>query len=114
VDLSLLWRHISRERVQPGIGTAFIGALDVPDSAYLNGRVVNFNKIPAFNYLDLATRISAGDHLEFTVTVQNLLNKQPPLVGGSIGTVQYNSGNTYPSTYDALGRRFAMSARLKF
>jgi len=26
----------------------------------------------------------------------------------------YNSGNTYPSSYDALGRRFAVGARLHF
>ena len=48
------------------------------------------------------------------MTVQNLLNKQPPIVGTGIGSTAFNSGNTYPSTYDALGRRYAVSARLRF
>ncbi len=48
------------------------------------------------------------------MTVQNFLNKKPPIVGTGIGTTSFNSGNTYPSTYDALGRRFAVGARVKF
>ena len=55
-----------------------------------------------------------NDNFTFTATVQNMLDKQPPIVGSTAGTTSYNSGNTYPSTYDALGRRFAVSARLKF
>jgi len=46
--------------------------------------------------------------------VTNLLDKQPPLVGSTVGSTSYNSGNTYPSTYDALGRRFSIGARLHF
>jgi outer membrane receptor protein involved in Fe transport len=46
--------------------------------------------------------------------VLNLFDKKPPVVGNTIGSTTFNSGNTYPSTYDALGRRFAVSARLKF
>ena len=44
----------------------------------------------------------------------NLFDKEPPIVGSTIGIDLFNSGNTYPSTYDALGRRFAVGARLKF
>ena len=102
VDLSLLWRHLSKEVYEDG------------GVASPNEPFGNFGRIPAVNYLDLATRVSAGDHLEFTVTVQNLLNRKPPLVGYDVGSTAYNSGNTYPSTYDALGRRFGVSARVKF
>jgi outer membrane receptor protein involved in Fe transport len=49
-----------------------------------------------------------------TVTVQNLFDKDPPTVGGTVGNTAFNGGNTYPSTYDALGRRFAVGARVKF
>ena len=41
-------------------------------------------------------------------------NRKPPAVGSTIGSTGFNSGNTYPSTFDALGRRYAVSARLKF
>ena len=106
VDLSVLWRHISRMRVEPGF-EGFAGT----NSA---GQDLNFNKIPAFNYMDLSARVGAGDHLEFTVTVQNALDKKPPIVGTGIGSTTFNSGNTYPSTYDSLGRRFLVGAQLKF
>lgn len=107
IDLSMLWRHIDKMKQEPddaanGNGPAFVG----------NG--VNFGKIPSYDIFDLATRINIGDHVTFTFTVENLFDKQPPIVGNTIGSTTYNSGNTYPSTYDALGRKFAMSAKLKF
>ncbi|WP_174278675.1 TonB-dependent receptor plug domain-containing protein [Sphingomonas bacterium] len=118
VDLSLLWRHINRERQEPDDttvnGVAFAGVLTDPLLTALVGKTVNFGRIPAFNYLDLSLRASVTPHFEFTVTVQNLLDKQPPITGSDIGYFVYNSGNTYPSTYDALGRRFAIGGRLKF
>ena len=95
-----LRRHASGPR------TANVGTLD--------GQTVDFGHIPAYNYFDLATRFSINDHLDITITVQNLFNKQPPIVGSTIGSTSFNSGNTYPSTYDALGRRYAVSARLRF
>jgi outer membrane receptor protein involved in Fe transport len=49
-----------------------------------------------------------------TATVQNLLDKDPPLTGNNAGSTSYNSGNTFPSTYDALGRRYAVTAKLRF
>ena len=51
---------------------------------------------------------------DLTMTVTNLFDTDPPIVGSTIGSTSFNSGNTYPSTYDALGRRFAIGGRLKF
>jgi outer membrane receptor protein involved in Fe transport len=117
IDVSLLWRHISKMHVEPG-PTVFGGptlpgrVTGIPGA--LDGTKQNFQRIPAYNWFDLATRIGVNDNFDFTLTVQNLLNKQPPVVGSTVGSTSFNSGNTYPSTYDALGRRFAVSARLKF
>ena len=110
VDLSLLWRHIDAMRAEPGV-TAFEGTIG---AGALAGRRVNFGRIPSYDYFDLSTRIGVSDNFDFTITVTNLFDKEPPIVGGTIGSTSFNSGNTYPSTYDALGRRFAMGARLKF
>lgn len=109
-DISLLWRHVGSMKVEEGV-TAFAGTIG---TGALAGEVVDFGKIKAYNFLDLATRIGVGDNLDFTVTVNNLLNKQPPIVGGTIGSTSFNSGNTFPSTYDAIGRRFQFGARMKF
>jgi len=116
IDVSLLWRHISHMRAEPGV-VAFAGTLPGRATAIvgaLDGTKVNFGKIPAYNWFDLSTRIGVSDNFDFTLTVQNLLNKKPPIVGSTIGSTSFNSGNTYPSTYDTLGRRFAVSGRLKF
>ena len=80
----------------------------------LAGQAVDFTRIPAYDYIDLATRIGVAENFDLTVTVANLFDKQPPLVGSTVGSTSFNSGNTYPSTYDALGRRFSVAARLHF
>lgn len=104
VDLSLLWRHISKVRYEDG--DAFKGTVD--------GKQTDFNFIPSYNYFDLSARFNVDEKLTFTLSVQNMFDVQPKLVGNTIGATAYNSGNVYPSTYDALGRRYAVSARLRF
>jgi len=89
-----------------GNGPAFAGTF--------NGDTVNFGRIKARDYFDFTTRIGVAENFDLTFTVQNLLDKDPPIVGSTVGSTSYNSGNTYPSTYDALGRRFAVGARLHF
>ena len=103
-DVSLLWRYIDGVKYEDG--DAFVGTLD--------GKEVDFNSIPAEHYFDLTGRFHASDELTFTLTVQNLLDNQPKVVGNSIGSTSYNSGNVYPSTYDALGRRYTVAAKLRF
>ncbi|MGZ8333035.1 MAG: TonB-dependent receptor domain-containing protein [Allosphingosinicella sp.] len=110
IDVSLLWRHISGVEAEPGI-VAFAGTIG---SGVLAGDEVNFGKIGAYDWFDLALRFGVSENFDLTMTVMNLFDKTPPVVGSTIGTTSFNSGNTYPSTYDALGRRFAVGGRLKF
>ena len=118
LDASVLWRHISGMAQEPldiiDNGAAFNGTLPTRDGFALGGKQVNMGEIPAYDYFDLTLRFSVNDNISLTAAVQNLFDKAPPLVGSSIGTTTFNSGNTFPSTYDALGRRFAVSARVKF
>ena len=127
VDLSLLWRWQDGVQFEPAQLQADLeAALDAgvdpvngcpdPTGTDPNGCMVNpeFRKISSKHYFDLTGRFSVSDNLTVTLTVQNLLDKKPPIVGNSIGSTTYNSGNTYPSSYDALGRRYAVSAKLKF
>lgn len=117
LDASVLWRHITSMRQEPddilANGPAFVGTIPAGAGA-VGGRSVNFGKIGAYDYFDLTLRFNMSDNITLTAAVQNLFDKEAPIVGSSIGTTTYNSGNTFPSTYDALGRRFAVSARLKF
>jgi hypothetical protein len=49
----------------------------------------------------------AGKCLQF-------LSLSRKIEGNEIGSTVFNSRNVYPSTYDAAGRRYAVSAKLKF
>ena len=97
-----------------GNGPAFTGTLPATGGGVLSGRTVDFGRIPAANYFVATVRFNVGDNLTFTAVVQNLTNRKPPLVGNSVGSTAFVSGNTYPSTYDALGRRYGVSVKLRF
>ena len=112
IDVSLLWRHIDGLIYEPGLAPLFNGT--ITGSGELVGRNINFNEIEAYDYFDLTTRFSVSENFEFTLSVLNLFDKEPPIVGSSAGSTAYNGGNTYPSLYDTIGRRFSATARLKF
>ena len=120
VDLSLLWRYMSSMKYEPGLPPLFSGTIVTEPASRagepgtLNGKTVNFNRIPAVHYFDFSTRFNVNEHFDLTFTVMNLFDKDPPIVGNTAGTTSQNSGNTFPATYDPLGRRFAAGARIKF
>jgi outer membrane receptor protein involved in Fe transport len=111
IDLSLLWRYIHKMKQEP---------LDAEEGgAFYNGVVTGFGQqdlgtIDARSYFDLSARFSVTEEMTLTLSVENILNSKPPLVGASAGSTTYNSGNTFPSTYDSLGRRFGANLRLRF
>jgi outer membrane receptor protein involved in Fe transport len=117
IDVSLLWRHLSAMEQEPLDvidGGAFFNGTIGASVLGVGGQTVNFGKIKAYNYFDLSTRLNASENLTITISVQNLLDKEPPLTGNNAGSTSFNSGNTFPSTYDALGRRYAVTAKLRF
>ncbi len=117
IDLSLLWRWIDGLDHEPADivdqGSFYSGTLPA-NTGSLAGRQVDFNRIGSTSYFDLTARWNVSDNFTFTVAVQNLLDNQPPIVGNTAGATTFNSGNTYPATYDSLGRRYAVGAKIKF
>ncbi|WP_375402710.1 TonB-dependent receptor domain-containing protein [uncultured Sphingomonas sp.] len=116
VDISLLWRHLDRvdyEFANDPEDAAFSGTLGGGLGA-LTGRTVDFNRIKARDYFDLSARIGVSENFTLIALVQNLLDKDAPLVGNTVGNTTFNGGNTYPSTYDPLGRRFTVTGRVRF
>lgn len=109
--LSLRWRYLSGTEQEPldiaSQGPAFIG------NTALFGDV-DFTQIPAESYFDLTGQFYAMENLTLTLTVQNLLDNKPTVVGSDIGTTAFNSGNVFPSTYDALGRRYSAAVSFRF
>lgn len=128
-SLSLLWRYLSSVRyegqasdaVARGFLTAaqqnlFRGTItnQAPAVSALAGQVVDFNRIRAYHYFDLSAQFDVMKTMTLTVGVTNLFNVAPPVVGAQAGSTSANSGNTFPSTYDPLGRSFNASVRMKF
>jgi len=120
VDLSLLWRYVdgveyeglASDATLRGVGKLYSGP--ITGTGPLVGKTYNFNKIRAYHYFDLSSRFSITDNLGLTLSVMNLTDEQPPVVGNTAGSTAYNSGNTYPSSYDTLGRTYTAAVKLKF
>ncbi len=116
IDLSLLWRHIDGLQYEPGLPPLFSGTVtNAPGADFaLAGQQINFNRIKAYDYFDLTARFSVTDNFQLTLSAFNIFDKQPPIVGSSAGSTSFNGGNTYPSLYDTIGRRYSATASLKF
>jgi outer membrane receptor protein involved in Fe transport len=59
--------------------------------------------LPSESYIDLTANFTVHNNLNFRVGVNNVFDKDPPLVGTNCAA-GVCSGNTFPQVYDALGR----------
>ncbi len=122
--VSLLWRHLGAVQYEGQADDFAARGFSATSRNLFNGTVTgpsplagqsfNFNKIKAYNYLDLSVQFEVNDNFTMTTGVRNLTGKDAPLVGSSAGSTAYNGGNTYPATYDAIGRLFTVSGKLRF
>ena len=99
VELSYLWRHLSGMDAQTGEAANLFPA---------------FRSIEAYDYFDLAGSYRLNDNVRFNATVTNIFDEDPPVIGNSTGTTSFNSGNTFPSLYDVLGRVYTVGVTVNF
>ncbi len=78
------------------------------------GTDILLSKIPSYSYIDSTIAYRLKEGLSVHVGVNNLFDVDPPIVGGTAGGTAYNSGNTFPQVYDALGRTFFAGVSVKF
>jgi outer membrane receptor protein involved in Fe transport len=71
-------------------------------------------KIKAQSYFDLALTARLADRFNFRIGANNLLDKEPPIVGGEVSNAPFGNGNTFPQTYDALGRYLFAGVTIDF
>ncbi len=112
VTTSLRWRHLS------GVDDADDGT----DFAAFNGA----ERIPSYDIFDLTMAVEASENLTITAGIRNLFDKLPgaPEFDANGFVTNTPSGlllgdnqeqaNTFPSTYDVLGRDFFISAAFSF
>jgi len=77
-----------------------------------NPGVYEIEKIKAFDYVDLSLQWKWNDKLKVTLAAQNLLDKDPTIVGNIPGA--NTSMNAYADVYDPLGTRYSLGVSYKF
>ena len=95
-QVSLNWRHYSGVNVDVSSANTFLSS---PAATFASD-----SRLPAYNYFDLSTSIRVADKFSLHVGANNLLDKDPPLVGSTNLSGTFGNGNTYPQVYDTLGR----------
>jgi iron complex outermembrane receptor protein len=113
LGLSLQWRHVGKVKAET-----------LQDNETVGGE---FNYDPGLNvksqnYFDISTTFSLMDRINLRAGINNLFDNDPPLItGGNAGRGGSNlcpagpcNGNTYPGTWDALGRLLWVGATIDF
>jgi outer membrane receptor protein involved in Fe transport len=109
LDLTLRWRYIgSVDSEQTSTNPFLAGTAFAP-----------LQHISAYNYLDLTGAFDLYKNIRLQVGVNNIFDKDPPLVvGGDCSTSSPAgancNGNTFPGVYDAMGRYVFMELTAKF
>jgi outer membrane receptor protein involved in Fe transport len=98
LDLSLTWRHY-------GAVTGLAAANQEMPKGQLD------KELPAEDYFDLAANWAVTEKASLALGINNVLDDNPSL-SGAVGTA--GNGNTFPQTYDALGRYVFLRATVDF
>ena len=116
IGLAARWRYFSGvdlDLLSPNPTLNFAGGA-TPTTAQLNAlRPADF-RIPSQSYFDLTLTARIGDHYNFRLGVNNILDRDPPLVGSNACPAGICNGNAYTQVYDALGRYIFAGVTLDF
>jgi iron complex outermembrane receptor protein len=116
IGLSARWRYFSGvdlDLLSPNDSLNFAGGA-TPTTAQLNGLRPADARIPSQSYIDLTLTARIGDHYNFRLGVNNLFDRDPPLVGSNACPAGICNGNAYTQVYDALGRYIFAGVSLDF
>lgn len=124
------WRHKARVSWATPVGITasvtwrYVGPVDVDyKNASSTIGIVGYKNqlgshIDGQSYIDLAVQGRVNQFLTLRMGINNLFDRDPPLVNSSTTQSQcasiYCNGNTYPGVYDALGRYFHFGATVTF
>ncbi|MFL6858721.1 MAG: TonB-dependent receptor domain-containing protein [Allosphingosinicella sp.] len=117
IETTFLWSHTSAvnyEPIAPSPAPALSVAQPGSTAAAFNALLPQYRHIPSYDYFDLGVTFNVSETFELGLMVENLLDKDPPLVGSGVGGTAFNNGNTFPTIYDAVGRVYTVSGRLRF
>jgi outer membrane receptor protein involved in Fe transport len=72
------------------------------------------NQVPGYNYIDLGASYQVAKQVSLRFGVNNVADKDPPIIQTFYGASVLDSGNTYPQTYDWGGRYLFANLTLTF
>lgn len=107
LGLSARWRYLASVKLDSN---------DTSQSALYNGSYDAYDAvIPAVNYLDLSLSWHEGEHLTMVGGVNNVMDRDPPLLNHGVIYNDFGGGNVNIYTaYDTLGREFFLTLTAKF
>lgn len=104
LDVSLTWRYFDSVEVET-----------TSDNPQLAGEVPATDaRLGSVSYLDLTAAMTFLDRYTVRIGANNLLDKDPPLVGQDNCPAGPCNGNTYAQVYDVLGRQWFASVVANF
>ena len=105
-DISLNWRHIGSTKYSGNSGDAAVSNSNCCTSSVIT-------HLPGYDYLDLAGAMKVSKALQLRLSIDNLLDKTPPVLPSTNVDGTTNNPNTYTGTYDPLGRAVMLSLSYK-
>ncbi len=110
------WRHKFRTRwltpyhgIEASLAWRYLGSVDADEAS---GAAAAEQTLSSYSYIDLAATVPVGN-LSFRFGMNNLLDKDPPVIGDALPGIQGN-GNTFPQIYDTLGRYIFLGVSADF
>jgi outer membrane receptor protein involved in Fe transport len=109
LDLTLRWRYIGSDKSELTSTNPFLSGTPYAP----------LSSISSYNYLDLTGAFDLYKNVRLQIGVNNIMDKDPPLVVGSDCSTSSPAGancngNTFPGVYDAMGRYWFMELSAKF
>jgi len=107
LELNARWRYIGSSSVDRSSSDPQLAAPFYLATAH----------IPAYNYVDLSAAIPIGSTADIRLGVNNLADKNPPLIlNGTLSDCPNTTcnDNTWVGSYDTLGRYIYMHVGVKF
>ena len=102
--MALTWRYIN------GVQNEGLSGND-----QLNGPVDSVNReLATRQYFDLAASWNITKNFTLRGGVNNVFDKDPPVVNNGVLPLVFGNGNTVPAVYDTLGRTFFLNVTAKF
>jgi iron complex outermembrane receptor protein len=100
VDLSLQWRYLGHvdadiNSTNPILGGGCCTLIDA--------------KIPSYSYFDFTTAWHIRDNITVRAGINNILDKDPPVLDTIFLGLAYSPTNSWPALYDPLGRTVFIS-----